>query len=380
MRHGAGWLLRLALAVPLAVGMALPAARAQQSDDDGERALPVSVLTARQQDSYELRRGFTGRAVARRRSDLGFESAGKLADIAVDSGSRVEAGEVLARLDTERLEARRRELAAQRAEAEANLVLAEKTRARNEQLLAQGHVPQQRYDETLADRDAARARRDSLDASIAAVDVDLAKSELRAPFAGVVERRHLDEGAVIEAGRPVVRLLESDILEAEIGLPLAFARRLGPGDHMPLRTDKGDLVFARVRAVVPAVRGETRTALVAFSIVGEVTADIADGALVTAELAESVSAQGFWLPVRALTADIRGLWRVYKVVRDDAGVPRIAFENVQILHSEDDRVFVSGSLQDGDRVIDGGTARLVPGKRVEIVRVDGNGAASGSGA
>lgn len=379
-RHGVAWCLRLVLLLPLAVAVALPGARAQDRDGEDERALPVSVLHARQQSDYEIRRGFTGRAVARRRSDIGFESAGKIADIAVDSGEHVEAGAILARLDTARLEVRRRELAAQRTEAEASFVLTEKTRARNEQLLAQGHVSQQRYDEALADRDAARARRDSLNASIAAVDVDLEKSVMIAPFAGVVEQRYLDEGTVIESGRAVVRLLEADILEAEIGLPLSLARNLGPGDHMPLRTDQGDLVFARVRAVVPAIRGETRTALVAFTIVGEVTTAIADGTLVTAELEESVSAAGFWLPIRALTADIRGLWRVYKVQRDGAGITRIAFENVQILHSEGDRVFVSGSLQDGDLVIDGGTARLVPGKRVEVVRVDGEAVAPDSGA
>lgn len=358
-------------AVALAL-TAMPVGTPAQSElPDTEHAMPVSVLKVHIQDSYTALRGFTGRAVARRSADLGFESGGKLADVRVDAGDRVAEGEQLASLDTQRLEARRRELRAELAEAQANLELARKTRKRSAELFERGHLPEQRLDEAVAEQDAAQARLERVRAALNSIAVDLDKAVLTAPFGGVIERRLADEGTVLATGTPVLRLIESDALEAEVGLPLAFAETMRAGDAVPLKTQGGDLVFARVKAKVPAVRGETRTALVTLTIDGEAQAAIADGALVTAELSETVDTSGFWLPLRALTADVRGLWRVYKVVEGKDGANRVVFENVQILHSEGDRAFVSGTVKDGDLVIEGGVARVVPGKRVEIVRMDG---------
>ncbi|MFQ5348276.1 MAG: efflux RND transporter periplasmic adaptor subunit [Rhodothalassiaceae bacterium] len=339
--------------------------------DGAARALPVSTTRVHLEKSYRMLRGFTGRVISRRRSDLGFELAGQLVAVLVDDGDRVEAGQVLARLDTARLDARRRELVAQRAEAQANRDLAEKTRARNAALFRDGHIAAQRLDEAEAQAAAARARVAALDASIAALDVDRAKAEIRAPFKGVIERRFIDEGTVVAAGTPVLRLVESDMLEAEVGLPLRFAQGLKRGDHLPLATVDHDILFARVKGIVPVVRGETRTALVTLSLAGSAAAGISDGALVTLEMEDRIDAEGFWIPVRALTADVRGLWRVYKVAQDDDGGGRVVFENVQILYSEDGRAFVSGTVSEGDLIIAGGVARVTPGRKVEVVSVDG---------
>ncbi len=338
---------------------------------DGDRALPVSALRVELAHSYEMLRGFTGRVISRRRSELGFELSGQVATVLADDGDHVVAGEVLARLDTARLDARRRELVAQLAEAEARRALAEKTRARNETLFRQGHVTAQRLDEAVAQATAATAKVAAIKAAIAVLDVDLAKAELRAPFDGTIERRLIDEGTVVAAGTPVLRLVEAQSLEAEVGLPLRFAQSLAPGDHVPLATVDNDILFARVKGIVPVVRGETRTALVTLRLVGSAAAGISDGSLVTVEMRDRIEADGFWLPVRALTADVRGLWRVYKISRAPDGSQRVVFENVQILYSEDARAFVSGTVKDGDLLIDGGVARVTPGKKVEVVKING---------
>lgn len=376
-----GFARTLALAALLAAAgsaafviLQLPTGREAASQTDAtDGLLPVGALRVDMQSAYEIERAFTGRVTARRRSDLGFDRDGTLAEILVESGDRVRAGQVLARLDTARLEARRRELQATRAEATADLKLARSTRARTVRLFEDGHVSEQRRDEAVAEADAAAARLERIDAQLASLEVDLGKSVIEAPYAGTIERRLLDEGTVLDAGTTVVRLLETRVLEAEIGFPLSFARRMEPGSHVPLRTEKGDLVFASVRSMVPAVRGETRTALVTFTIEGEVTADIADGSLVTAHVEDRIESPGFWLPLGALTADVRGLWRVYKVGdrSREAGTAEVVFENVQVLHTAGDRAFVSGTVDDGDLLIDGGVTRVVPGQRVRVVSIDG---------
>jgi len=332
-----------------------------------DQSLPVSVIRVGMQSSYRVSRMFTGRVTPRRRTDLGFELAGELAELAIDTGDRVEKGQRLARLDTAHRRARRRQLGAALAEARADLRLAEKTRSRTERLFKQGHVSEDRLDQAVAEAEAAQARVDSAVAEVALIDVELANSDLLAPYAGTIERRLLDEGAIVDPGEPVARLIEDSVLEAEIGLPLEFSRRLSPGAHLPLKTESGELVFGRVRALVPAIRGDTRTTLVTLSIAGDVTADIADGSLVTLELKDRIEDAGFWIPISALSADVRGLWRVYTVVGADSGAPRVTFENVQILHSEDTRAYVSGTVNDGDLLLSGGVERVVPGDTVRIV-------------
>ena len=76
------------------------------------RALSVQTITVEPVSSYQTARAYTGAVVARRTSQLGFESAGKVAEIFVNEGDSVTAGSALAELDTEHLATKRRQLVA----------------------------------------------------------------------------------------------------------------------------------------------------------------------------------------------------------------------------------------------------------------------------
>jgi len=92
----------------------------------------------------------------------------------------------------------------------------------------------------------------------------------------------------------------------------------------------------------------------------------ARGELVTAVVRDWQEAEGSWLPLRALSSDVRGLWRVYKIVDGPDG-PQVRFENVQILYTDDNRVYVTGTISNGDRIIADGIERLAPGQRGTIL-------------
>lgn len=354
----------------LSAGWNAPAQQPERMSDP----LPVSAMPVRLQDSYEVDRRFTGRIVARRRTDLAFEFAGKVIRLPVDTGDRVAAGDVLAVQDTERLTAQMAELEAQLAEAEADLMLAQRNLARSRTLFEQGHVSEQRLDDAQAEADAAAARRDRLRASIRLMRVDLDKAVLRAPYDGIVERRLVDEGAVIDAGTAVFRFIEAGSMEAEIGVPVRFVQRLGVNEQVHILAAHPTPRLARVKAVVPVIRGETRTATLTLDLLADDRLPPPpDGTLATLLLTEQIETRGAWLPLRALTADVRGLWRVYKLVGADDGVYRVAFENVQVLYSDARRAFVTGTIRDGDLIIDEGVARVVPGARVTRARPEGNG-------
>ncbi len=74
------------------------------------RVLVVATQAVQEQASYVVRRSFVGRIEARRSTDMGFELGGAVLSILVDEGDRVAKGQILARVDTLRLGAKRAEL------------------------------------------------------------------------------------------------------------------------------------------------------------------------------------------------------------------------------------------------------------------------------
>ena len=99
---------------------------------EGEQVPPivVAVAPAELQSQYTVTREFVGVVEARRESEVGFELGGEVARVLVDEGTFVEAGAVIARLDTKILRAERATLVAARDESRAALELAALTRDR----------------------------------------------------------------------------------------------------------------------------------------------------------------------------------------------------------------------------------------------------------
>lgn len=338
---------------------------AQNIPDTGlSRALPVRTADVVLEPGYHASRTFTGRAVPGRVSRLAFELGGSVSAIHVDLGSNVAKGDALADLDTSRLNAQRAQLLAEADEVAAQLDLAERTLKRARETHAQGHASAQRLDEAEANAISLRASKKRLQAAIAALDVDITKSQIKAPFSGVITARILDEGTVVAAGTSVLEVSETGRMEAHIGMPPEYAHAVGGGAPIELRGGRrGVIEGATPRSVVPAIEGQTRTMMVTFDLPA---GSAARGELITAVVNDWQESQGAWLPLRALSSDVRGLWRVYKII-DGPNGPHVRFENVQILHTDANRVFVTGTISNGDRVIADGIERLAPGQRVTIL-------------
>ncbi len=338
---------------------------AQKVQESGlSRALPVRTAEVVMEKGYHARRTFTGRAVPGRVSRMAFELGGTINDIRVDLGSLVRRGEVVAALDTARLDAQRAQLLAEQDEVSARLELAERTLKRARETFSQGHASAQRLDEAEANAISLRASEKRLTAAIAALDVDIAKSSILAPFDGVITTRLLDEGTVVSPGTNVLEISESARMEAHIGMPPEYARAVKEGAPVDLRDGRRtDISGAVVRSIVPVIEGETRTMMVTFDLPRE---RAARGELITAVVDDWQEASGAWLPLGALSSDVRGLWRVYKII-DGANGLHVRFENVQILYTDRNRVFVTGTISDGDKVISDGIERLAPGQRVTVL-------------
>lgn len=401
--------LAIVLAIVLALGFRLLAS-ADEASGSGDRparsAVVVPVIRVQQQMSYPLEQVFVGQVEARRTAELGVERAGQLIEVRVREGDSVRAGDLLARLDPTLLQAKRAELSADLASAEADLALAEVTAERYRDSVKGGAVTRQDLDEASEGARAASARLQLAKARIASIDLDLVKTELSAPFDGTVVQRMADEGTVLGAGQPVLTLQETAAPEVRVGVAGPLLGALLPGEHYRLEID-GEDVNARLRAIIPLRIGTSRTVDALFDPIFDKEADdlgsdragadgrphdptrtwaLRPGNLAELRLRKQVEAQGYWLPLSALSEGDRGLWRalVAEPETDEsetanigiapsssgASEPRwcLVSRPVQVLHVDRERAFVRGPLQPDDPVVAAGLHRVVPGQRVRIVQ------------
>ena len=381
-------------------------------------ALPVETITVTPESSYEVSRRYTGEIRSQRRSDLGLERGGKVTEILVEEGDRVSAGDPIARLDTQNLEAQKRQLEAQRRGAlaqleqletgprqeeiaaararvrniEEELKLAQNQRSRREFLYSEGAISAEQLDEVASQEQALEARLEEaesqlqelssgtrqeeiaaqqatvqeIEATLEDIEVNLNQSVLTAPFAGIVSGRALDEGTVVQTGEPVIQLMENTAPEARIGVPSQVAQQLEVGSDYPLRIGS-ETYQGTVKSTLPEVSGETRTREVIFQLDSDALLTTSPGETVRLDLTQTIESAGYWLPMSALTQGIRGLWTAYVVVPDENTEGwKVQQEAVEIIHQEEDRAFVRGTLDPEAQIVSEGTHRLAPGQPVEL--------------
>lgn len=319
---------------------------------------PVSLATG-----YTVRERFAGRLEAARQTRLAFERGGLIVSVLAEEGDRLSRSVVVARLDTSKLEAERSRLQAQQREIRARLELAKATLKRQVALTKRGWQSEQSYDAarfSVAELSAAIER---LDSSIRTINIDIEKSALKLPFTGTIAARFVDEGAVVDAGTPVVEVMETERRQIRVGVSVEAARDLKSGEHYQLTS--GNLVFrGRLISKRPDLQTGTRTVTVLLET--SQAEDVPFGEIVELNIDRRIEAKGFWLPVASLTEGRKGLWTVLTVVRAQ-GEDVIAREAVEVLHVDDRRVFARGTLRDGARIVLSGTNRIIPGQRVAAV-------------
>lgn len=278
------WILAVVLvAVAALVGWQLahrgtPVKVAPATEVRGGAGGPVAVLDA------------SGYVTARRKATVSSKVTGKVAEVLVEEGMHVTAGQVLARLDDASV---RRTLALAEAQAAAartalREIDVELRQARLDlgraQNLAQQGVSAQ------AQLDAAKAQVDALAARLAAtadqavvaerqVGVarqELADLEIRAPFAGVAISKDAQPGEMISpvsAGGGFTRtgictLVDMDSLEIEVDVNESYIQRVEPGQKVTARLDAYPdwEIPAHVLAVVPAADREKATVKVRIAL------------------------------------------------------------------------------------------------------------------
>jgi len=337
-------------------------------DDTAKRLVPVEALTIERSESYPIEEHFVATVEARRHSSLAFELGGTIETIAYEEGEAVREGDALATIDTSRLEARRAELTATLQQAEATRKLAQSTFSRYEALVATQSVSVQDLDNTRERLASADANLTRIRAQLDSVEVDLAKSVIRAPYDGTLSRRNSDEGSVVGPNQPILELLETGHLEARAAMTPDSLTGLKPGDLLPVRLGDGSEHRFPLLRLLPQRDDRTRT-IDAILAVPDPAGLVRDGDLLTVQRDRQVEEPGFFLPRDALTESVRGLWACFVLVPDPEAGPeahRLDRRDLEVLHSWSEAVYARGPVEPGALVLATGLQRLAPGQRVRI--------------
>jgi RND family efflux transporter MFP subunit len=221
----------------------------------------------------------------------------------VDLGARVEAGQLLAEIETPELSQEVEGARAQLLQAEAALALAGTTAARWTDAARTASVSEQDSAEKEGDLARAAAAADAARANVRRVENMLSYARVRAPFAGTVTARNIDVGDLIAAGggRELFRLAQTDRVRVYVRVPEAAARGVMAGRSAELLVPEipGRAFGARVVRTAGAIAAASRTLLV------ELEADDPQGELLAGgfgqvRFAESAALARLTVPSNAL--------------------------------------------------------------------------------
>lgn len=366
--------LTLVLALALTGSSGCGGSGADSNDDKQASAdpLPVEVMAVQYEDGYEIPVQFTGILEAPQDSWLGFEVGGTLKSILVEEGEVVQSGMPLALLDDSRVLAALKEAEAGLKQATSNHELALWSRDKTQEAYQLNAVSDQDWENARRQAEMAEAGLEAASSRVQALQVDLEKHTIRAPFPGTVLDLPLDEGSVIGAGAKVVRLTKSGPLLARIAVGVEAGVALEMGRMVTLRHNRsGETLEASVSKMTPEVQRQTRSNWFWFELQdGLDSIHVMPGDLVEYLPKLKRSGSGCWVPMTALTESYRGLWSCYALIpeAESSDVWRVERREVEALALDGERVFVRGDLVAGDRVIAKGTHRVAGGQLVRIVK------------
>jgi len=213
-------------------------------------------------------------------SPISARASGYLKRWTHDIGSRVQKGELLAEIETPEIDQQLSQGIAARGQAAATLALAKSSAARWEALRQKDVVSQQELDERRSAVAAATANLEAAEANVQRLRQTEGFKRVLAPFAGVITRRNVDVGDLIDAGagnggRALFTLAQPDPLRIYINVPQSYAQLIKAGQ--PVSVLQAELRGQRFQGQVARTAGAIDTATRQMQV--EVTLPNADGAL-----------------------------------------------------------------------------------------------------
>lgn len=364
MNNSSAWPLSVghAKSFGLIVAIAFACVSCAKSEAVDPRTEAPLVRVATVEAASAGSRSFTGTVAARVQSDLGFRVSGKLVARLVDAGQIVKRGELLMRIDPIDLklavDAQEQTVVAARALAQQTA----KDEMRYRDLRGTGAVSTSAYDQIKAAAEAAQAR---LSAAEAQADVARNASrytELVADADGVIMETLAEPGQVVSAGQTVVRLAHAGSREAVVQLPETLRPPIGSVGRATLFGDDDVAVPAKLRQLSDAADPLTRTFEARYVLDGKL-ANAPLGTTITIQISDDRSTTGsLQVPIGSLfdAGKGPGVW----VINGEPA--KVSWRPVVVQRLNDGRAYVTGQIEQGERVVALGAHLLREGERVRV--------------
>lgn len=305
--------------------------------------IKVSVFTVRPAKLAETVSA-TGSLLADEGVELQAETNGKVVSIGFTEGARVRKGDLLVKLNDA-------DLVATRARAKYRKELAVLRERRIKQLLKQGVARQEEYDTALNELNVQ-------DAEIELTEAQIAKTEIRAPFDGVVGLRYVSEGSFVNAATRIATLQRLDRLKIDFSIPEKYAARVQVGNPIAFTVAGGSArITGRIYALDPRIDAATRTVLIR-AICPNPDGRLLPGTFANVAVTLSEVADALMVPAVAV---VPGLEEQNVFVLKDGKVER---RPVQTGTRMENTVHILSGLAAGDVVITSGLQQMRPGQEV----------------
>lgn len=346
----------------------LPACR----DDGPPQAQPLRPVRSQivQAGSGHTERAFSGIAKAGQESRLSFRIPGAIEQVAVQVGDKVNAGQLIARLDAT-------DYALQRQEAEAALAKA-RAQARNaEANYARVRALYENRNASRNDLDSARAGSESANAAVQASQtrLELALSQLRytrltAPTAGAIASVPVEAGENVGAGQVVAVLTAGAMPEVSVAVPESLIADIEQGGEVTVRFDA-----LPQRSFIGRVT-EVGVAATTYATTYPVTVRLArDNSALRPGMAAEVTfrfrqaaepGNRFMVPAEAVGEDREGRF-VFIVEPGPAGQGKVRRQPVRLGELTADGLEILAGLHNGDRIVTAGVALIHDGQTVKLL-------------
>jgi len=344
------WGLGLAIALGVIAALAVPKILPLLSDDAAVTTTTSTVLRVKVHEvtatDLAERLATIGTVRANEEVDLVSETSGKISAIHFDEGAAVVKGQLLLKIDDS-------EIVAERQRAVHRVELAERAEARQQQLLDDGVISSETYDVALGEVNV-------LKAELQLIEAQLLKTEIRAPFGGVIGLRWVSPGSYLSSQTRIASLQDLDPVKIDFSVPERYSGLMRIGNEITFTVEGIETEFVgTVYAIEPSVDATSR------SLRMRARSPNADGALLpgtfaNVDLAVRTASGTLAVPAIAVIPELGGK-KVF-VYQDGTAVPKTVTTGIR----SDREVEITSGLEEGDLVITTGILQLQPGIEVEL--------------
>jgi RND family efflux transporter MFP subunit len=351
-----------------ALTLALPvllSACSQEAETSAPEARPVRTVTVQKREAG-VPITLTGRIEAEDEVSRSFRISGRILESDLKVGDRVEADQLIARLESQNERNALRAATANLAAAQAQVTQAQNHYERQETLLGQGWTTRANYDQAKKALTTAQSQVEAAEAQLKTAHDLVSFTEIRADSPGVVTALGPGAGEVVQAGQMIIRIARKDGRDAVFDAPALLIRSAptNPQIVVSLTNDPKVTARGRVRTVAPQADPVTRTFEVKVGLIDPPPAMLL-GATVNVRV-ETESVPIIEIPATALTRFNQrpAVWIVDPTART------VAIRNVDVLRFDQANVAVAQGLDTGEIVVTAGVQALHPGQKVRLLGLE----------